>query len=133
MTNRHRIIRNAGILALASVAALFFLGAFTPLQHATETPHHFAPAVVDAHHDLQAHAEMEAYAALYFGDVSEVPDTFGGTAQYSPDWYLRWLEVEHDGHVALVYHLTSTHEDGRVLVIIWDSADRAWSGWDEIH
>jgi hypothetical protein len=136
MTNHYHVARNAGIIALTLVAGLFFIS-FTPLQHATAAndhgTRHVASAIAEVDHDFQAHTDMEAYAALYFGDFTEVQDSFGGTSHYSPDWYLHFVEIEHDGHVALIYHLTSRHGDGHCLVNVWDSANGTWSGWDEIH
>jgi len=138
MTNhRHHIIRNLTIVALAFVVALFFLGAQPSLQHATHPadhdPHHVASAIAQVDNELEAHSDMEAFAAIHFGNFVEVPDTFGGTSQWHPDYDLHWLQIEHDGHVAMLYHLSSKRENGHRLVNVWDSSDHSWTGWNVLQ
>lgn len=139
-THRNHIIRNLTLVALAFVAALFFLGAQSSLQHATHPadhdshdPHHVAQAIEHAGHELQAHTDMEVFAAIHYGNFVEVPDTFGGTTEWDPDYDLHWMQIDHDGHVALLYHLSSKHDDGHRLVNLWDSNDHSWTGWNSMQ
>lgn len=136
--HRHNIIRALTLIALAFVVALFFLGAHPSLQHATHDTdhhdsHHVASGIEHADHELDAHADMLAFAAIHFGDFVEVPDTFGGSSRWNPDYDLHWMQIEHDGHVAQLYHLSSKHEDGQRLINLWDSADHSWTGWNPMQ
>lgn len=133
MKVHHNIIRNAAVTALLFAVVLFFLAARTPLQHAAHVTdhdrHHVAPAIADTAGELQAHSDMEAFAAVCFIDFTEVPDSFGGTSTWHPDFDLHWMQVEHDGHLAMLYHLSGKHDDATRLVNVWDSHSHAWTGW----
>lgn len=131
-------LRLGRVIALAFVAALFFLSAYVIPSHTADVADrnteaaHLADGVLDAAHAQQAHSDMEVYASLYFGNFTEVPDTFGGT-RWSDRWDLHWLQIEHDGHTSWLYHLTDRHDNNHRLLSVSDDHGDTWTGWSNLR
>ena len=94
------------------------------VAHAPGPARPSADFAADALHDMRFHA------ALYLGVYAEIPDSFGGTPQWSPDWYLQWIDVEQDGVVVRVYHATNVRAPHHRFVTMWlgDQAE-----WEHAH
>ena len=70
--------------------------------------------------DIRAHAEH------HLGPHTEVPGSFGGTHQWSAEWHLQWLDVEHDGEVVRIYHATAANHPQHRFTTIWNDGQAEW-------
>ena len=132
MTNAHRTASLVSAILIALFAGFFFISAHSstspeaitnPQQPAHET---YAPP------DDHALADMYTYATLHLGTFRELPETFNGTTNWSHAWSLHWLDVDHDGAIIRVYHLTDKDNPGRRFVATWDTQSGRATEWEAV-
>jgi hypothetical protein len=71
-------------------------------------------------------SEIRAYAEHHVGTHTAVAGSFGDTDQWSADWHLQWLDVEHDGEVIRIYHATDIHDPHHRFITMWNGAQAVW-------
>jgi hypothetical protein len=130
----------AGTSSILIIAAFLTVSARLPWSRLTT--HYEAPAAVPADvavdvavprqaapsqfQSPDALSDIRAYAAHHLGPHTEVPGSFGGTHQWSADWHLQWLDVEHDGEVVRIYHATDVHDAQHRFTTIWNEERAEW-------
>jgi hypothetical protein len=138
MIATHKRMSRVAAVAIAVLAGLFLISAHDPLtydaplfaeshfhdhEHDYVLPHEAVP------HDYEAFIDMYVHAALHFDVFRELPETFGGTAGWSDKWILHWIDIETEGHIVRVYHLTHKHHAGQRFVAFWDEHNAHSSDW----
>jgi len=71
-------------------------------------------------------SDMRVCAARRLGLFEEIPESFDGTSQWSPEWHLQWLDVEHDGKVFRIYHATDVRHPQNRFTAIWQNDHADW-------
>lgn len=136
--NLKLVLTFTGFGAVLLVFAFAVSGAHSPQFNPTDSVHHdtvLAPAHDAAHHDARgtALADMQAYAHRKLGHVEPRLDTFRSNGDWSSEWDLHWIDVEHDGRVARIYHVTEKVNPQRRFAWMWDSGSPQPTAWEEVR
>lgn len=137
MKASHNKMSKIAVVAIAVLAGLFLISAHNPLTsdepvlaephfHDHEQQDGLPHAAVPVDHE--AFIDMYVYAALQFDVFRELPETFGGTARWSDRWILHWIDVETEGHIVRIYHLTHKHHAGQRFVAVRHEHND-WTDW----
>jgi len=87
-------------------------------------------AIATLHKDPVALTAMCRYAALHLGDFDVLPDTFGGTPHWSPNWHLHWVDVRHGEHLVRIYHATGKHQAHLHYTMMYDDESTRSTDWE---
>jgi hypothetical protein len=131
VTGASSILMIAAFLAVAGglpsrVPATIPDGAAAFVEGKSSSDGHEAALLQDATSRDNALQDMRAYGTHRLGIFTEVPVSFGGTSQWSPDWRLQWLDVEHDGEVVRIYHATEVRHPQNRFTAIWQNGHAEW-------
>ena len=132
--NTHHRLPAASAVAIALLAALFFLSAHgwhddvRTVPTAIEQDQSHA-AVVPADH---AFADIYEYATTHLGDFHELPETYGEQTDWH-GWHLQWVDVEHENEIIRIYHAASEEHPEIHFVTMCDSHNSDAAAWIQVH
>jgi hypothetical protein len=103
-------------------------------DHTSHADHSTLGNHLEANEDLDhiALAEMQT-AALQYGEVHELPDTFGTADTWSHEWSLRWNDYEIGANTIRIYHATNRHNHNLRYTFLWDVAHGHYVDWHRTH
>jgi hypothetical protein len=70
--------------------------------------------------------DIRAHVQHHLGHHTEVPGSFAGTHQWSGEWHLQWLDVEHADEVLRIYHATAVRDPQHRFITIWTDDVAEW-------
>ncbi|HYI08312.1 MAG TPA: hypothetical protein VEK57_04520 [Thermoanaerobaculia bacterium] len=104
-------------------------------HNATVTPHngHKDHAGHSDHNGDRALTDIHTHAQQHFGHFTARLETFGGTHEWSHEFDLHWLDVEHDGNVVRIYHATDREHPHSRFIWMSHSGNPHPAAWEEVR
>lgn len=113
-----------------------------PSEHILHSEHEHTKHVSEHALTLNAHnypngsralADIHAHVQRHLGHFNARLETFGGTHEWSPEWDLHWLDVEHSGNVVRIYHATSNEHPHNRFIWMAHSGSPHQAAWEEVR
>jgi hypothetical protein len=101
-----------------------------PPQHFRE---HTGSLQAADHERETALADMYAHAQRHFDAYTPHLETFGGSTEWSAEWSLHWLDVDHDGTAVRLYHATHKQHPERRFTWMSHSGDPHPTAWEKVR
>jgi hypothetical protein len=89
--------------------------------------------ITTLHNDHFALVAMHVYAAVHLGHFDVLPETFGGTPHWSPDWDLHWIDAKHDDHLVRIYHAIHKHQPHIQYTLMYDHDTAHSAEWEPAY
>jgi hypothetical protein len=106
-----------------------------PAPHAmpVDAQKHSSSASGHTHAASVALTEMQRAAERHLGAYHPQEGSFGGTGNFSLEWDMHWVVVEHGAHTVRLYHATHKQHPENRFTRIWHEHKPMPTKWERVQ